>query len=77
MRKKSSIFEVSKVSLVVITLGAMLPALNTRAHAAAAPASAPAVAAKVEKVAEIPRLFTPETFCKLVVRAQHEAPAAA
>src|SRR5207249_11877179 len=29
------------------------------------------------KVAEIPRLFTPETFCKLVVRAQHEARAAA
>ena len=55
MRKKSSIFEVSKLSLVVIALGAMLPALNTRAHAAAAPASAPAVAAKVEKVAEIPR----------------------
>ncbi|HVE51116.1 MAG TPA: acyl carrier protein [Casimicrobiaceae bacterium] len=24
------------------------------------------------KVAEIPRLFTPETFAKLVVRAQHE-----
>ncbi len=29
------------------------------------------------KVAEIPRLFTPETFCKLVVRARREAPAAA
>jgi acyl carrier protein len=29
------------------------------------------------KVAEIPRLFTPETFCKLVIRAQREAPAAA
>src|SRR5437764_10767995 len=29
------------------------------------------------KVADIPRLFTPETFCKLVVRAQHEAAAAA
>ena len=29
------------------------------------------------KVADIPRLFTPETFCKLVVRAQKEAPAAA
>ncbi len=29
------------------------------------------------KVADIPRLFTPETFCKLVVRAQREAPAAA
>jgi acyl carrier protein len=28
------------------------------------------------KVAEIPRLFTPETFCKLVIRAQREAPAA-
>jgi acyl carrier protein len=28
------------------------------------------------KAAEIPRLFTPETFCKLVVRAQREAPAA-
>jgi acyl carrier protein len=25
------------------------------------------------KVADIPRLFTPETFCKLVVRAQREA----
>ncbi|HVO88935.1 MAG TPA: phosphopantetheine-binding protein [Casimicrobiaceae bacterium] len=25
------------------------------------------------KVADIPRLFTPETFCKLVVRAQKEA----
>ena len=25
------------------------------------------------KVAEIPRLFTPETFCKLVIRAQREA----
>jgi hypothetical protein len=55
MRKKSSIVEISKFSLVVIALGAMLPALNTRAHAAAAPASAPAVAAKVEKVIEIPR----------------------
>jgi acyl carrier protein len=29
------------------------------------------------KVADIPRLFTPETFCKLVVRAQKEVPAAA
>jgi len=29
------------------------------------------------KVADIPRLFTPETFCKLVVRAQKEAQAAA
>ncbi|MHB8493022.1 MAG: acyl carrier protein [Casimicrobiaceae bacterium] len=29
------------------------------------------------KVADIPRLFTPTTFCKLVVRAQKEAPAAA
>src|SRR5258708_849402 len=29
------------------------------------------------KVADIPRLFTPETFCKLVVRAQKEAAAAA
>ena len=29
------------------------------------------------KVADIPRLFTPETFCKLVVRAQREAKAAA
>src|SRR6202048_305600 len=29
------------------------------------------------KVAEIPRLFTPETFRKLVVRAQREAPQAA
>ena len=29
------------------------------------------------KVSEIPRLFTPETFCKLVIRAQREAPAAA
>ena len=28
------------------------------------------------KVADIPRLFTPTTFCKLVVRAQKEAPAA-
>jgi acyl carrier protein len=28
------------------------------------------------KAADIPRLFTPETFCKLVVRAQREAPAA-
>jgi acyl carrier protein len=26
------------------------------------------------KAAEIPRLFTPETFCKLVIRAQREAP---
>lgn len=25
------------------------------------------------KVADIPRLFTAETFCKLVIRAQHEA----
>lgn len=25
------------------------------------------------KVKDIPRLFTPETFCKLVVQAQHEA----
>ncbi len=25
------------------------------------------------KAAEIPRLFTPETFCKLVIRAQREA----
>src|SRR5262244_1222091 len=25
------------------------------------------------KVADIPRLFTPETFCKLVIRAQREA----
>jgi len=25
------------------------------------------------KVADIPRLFTPTTFCKLVVRAQKEA----
>src|ERR1700693_6076760 len=29
------------------------------------------------KVVDIPRLFTPETFCKLVVRAQHEAQPAA
>ncbi len=29
------------------------------------------------KVADIPRLFTPTTFCKLVVRAQKEAPAPA
>jgi acyl carrier protein len=29
------------------------------------------------KVADIPRLFTPETFCKLVVRSQREAAAAA
>jgi acyl carrier protein len=29
------------------------------------------------KVADIPRLFTPETFCKLVVRAQKEAQRAA
>src|SRR5204862_4761395 len=29
------------------------------------------------KVADIPRLFTPETFCKLVVRAQREAKAPA
>ena len=29
------------------------------------------------KVADIPRLFTPETFCKLVVTAQREAKAAA
>ncbi len=29
------------------------------------------------KVAEIPRLFTPETFCKLVVQAQRDAKAAA
>ncbi|HSQ80605.1 MAG TPA: phosphopantetheine-binding protein [Casimicrobiaceae bacterium] len=29
------------------------------------------------KVADIPRLFTPTTFCKLVVRAQKEAPATA
>jgi acyl carrier protein len=28
------------------------------------------------KVADIPRLFTPTTFCKLVVRAQKEAPVA-
>ena len=28
------------------------------------------------KAADIPRLFTPETFCKLVIRAQREAPAA-
>jgi len=28
------------------------------------------------KVADIPRLFTPETFCKLVIRAQREAQAA-
>jgi acyl carrier protein len=28
------------------------------------------------KVKDIPRLFTPETFCKLVVQAQHEARAA-
>ncbi|MCC6869403.1 MAG: acyl carrier protein [Burkholderiales bacterium] len=28
------------------------------------------------KVADIPRLFTPETFCKLVVQAQREAAAA-
>ena len=28
------------------------------------------------KVGDIPRLFTPTTFCKLVVRAQKEAPAA-
>ncbi|MGC1816167.1 MAG: phosphopantetheine-binding protein [Casimicrobiaceae bacterium] len=28
------------------------------------------------KVADIPRLFTPTTFCKLVVRAQKEVPAA-
>ncbi len=26
------------------------------------------------KVADIPRLFTPETFCKLVVQAQRDAP---
>ena len=29
------------------------------------------------KAADIPRLFTPETFCKLVVRAQREAAPAA
>jgi acyl carrier protein len=29
------------------------------------------------KVVEIPRLFTPETFCKLVVQAQRDAKAAA
>ena len=29
------------------------------------------------KVKDIPRLFTPETFCKMVVTAQREAPAAA
>ena len=29
------------------------------------------------KVADIPRLFTPQTFCKLVVQAQREAAAAA
>ena len=29
------------------------------------------------KVADIPRLFTPETFCKLVIRAQRSAPATA
>jgi len=29
------------------------------------------------KVAEIPRLFTAETFCKLVIRAQRAAPPAA
>ena len=29
------------------------------------------------KVADIPRLFTPETFCKLVIQAQREAPATA
>jgi acyl carrier protein len=29
------------------------------------------------KVADIPRLFTPETFCKLVVRSQKEAAAGA
>ena len=29
------------------------------------------------KAADIPRLFTPETFCKLVIRAQREAAAAA
>jgi len=29
------------------------------------------------KVADIPRLFTPETFCKLVISAQREAQAAA
>jgi acyl carrier protein len=29
------------------------------------------------KAADIPRLFTPETFCKLVIRAQREAPPAA
>ena len=29
------------------------------------------------KVADIPRLFTPETFCKLVVQAQRDAKAAA
>jgi acyl carrier protein len=28
------------------------------------------------KVADIPRLFTPETFCKLVIHAQREAAAA-
>ena len=28
------------------------------------------------KVADIPRLFTPTTFCKLVVRAQKEAASA-
>jgi len=29
------------------------------------------------KVADIPRLFTPETFCKLVIQAQRDAPAPA
>jgi hypothetical protein len=28
------------------------------------------------KVKDIPRLFTPETFCKLVITAQREAKAA-
>lgn len=29
-----------------------------------------------QKAADIPRLFTPETFCKVVLRAQKSAPAA-
>jgi hypothetical protein len=43
-------------------------------HSSAWPAEVPAEALAP---GEIPRLFTPETFCKLVIGAQREAPKAA
>ena len=63
-----------------MTIGGMLPRLTERvlAQLKAHLSEIPAERFKTPmKVADIPRLFTPETFCKLVISAQREAKAAA